>query len=82
MPPQGTFDNGSFENLMDSADIVQDEIQQMNMLHELGNLAVQQGLIIGHGFRSGKYELLMRQDNHLLDPAAAIQFLHDLISAV
>lgn len=50
-----------------------------NQLNELGNRAVQLGLIIGHGFRGGQYEILSKQEVVLLPPKEAQQYLQTLI---
>ncbi|MEX0269734.1 hypothetical protein AB3R30_11355 [Leptolyngbyaceae cyanobacterium UHCC 1019] len=50
-----------------------------NQLNELGNRAVQLGLIIGHGFRGGQYEILSKQDVVLLPPKEAQQYLQNIV---
>ncbi len=35
------------------------ETMSINKLTEVGNMAVSMGLIAGHGFRGGKYEILL-----------------------
>jgi hypothetical protein len=52
----------------------------LNQLNELGNRAVQLGLIIGHGHRGGQYEILSKQEVVLLSPKAAQTYLTELIS--
>ncbi|MBL1176278.1 hypothetical protein [Pantanalinema sp. GBBB05] len=68
----------------------QDEIEQrlnlelemisINQLHELGNQAIQMGLIAGHGYRGGQYEILRQGEFILLPPNEAEQYLRDLIN--
>jgi len=53
-----------------------------NQLNELGNRAVQLGLIIGHGFRGGQYEILSPQEVVLLPPKEAQQYLQDVVDRV
>lgn len=50
-----------------------------NRLHKLGNEAIQKGLIIGHGYRGGKYEILRKDEELLLDPEKAEKYLEDLL---
>lgn len=50
-----------------------------NQLNELGNRAVELGLIVGHGFRGGQYEILSKQEVVLLPPKEAQQYLQNLI---
>ena len=52
----------------------------INMLTELGNQAVQLGLIAGHGYHGGKYEILRKGEVILLSPKEASAYLHNLIA--
>jgi len=52
-----------------------------NRLHKLGNEAIARGLIIGHGYRGGQYEILRREEELLLDPEAAEQYLEGLLQS-
>lgn len=47
----------------------------------LGNRAIALGLIVGHGYHQGKYELLHRGEALLLSPAEAISYLQALIQS-
>ncbi|MBW4472526.1 MAG: hypothetical protein KME45_19455 [Stenomitos rutilans HA7619-LM2] len=55
------------------------EILSLNQLHELGNQAVKQGLLIGHGHRGGRYELLSKEEVMLLSPQEAQDYLQTLL---
>ncbi|MEC4806338.1 MAG: hypothetical protein SAJ12_20725 [Jaaginema sp. PMC 1079.18] len=50
-----------------------------NRLNQLGNEAVAQKLILGHGHHGGKYEILRRDEVLLLTPAEAQAYLEDLL---
>jgi hypothetical protein len=52
-----------------------------NQLHNLGNQAIAQGLIIGHGYHQGKYELLHRGEAVLLSPPEALSYLQALMTS-
>lgn len=54
----------------------------VNQLTELGNRAMQLGLIVGHGYHGGQYEILRQGEIVTLDPPAAVQFLQGLIQDV
>jgi len=58
------------------------ETMNMNQLHDLANQAVKQGLILGHGYRGGQYELLRREEVVLLPPNEAVAYLEGLIQNV
>lgn len=51
----------------------------INELTKLGNKAVSMGLIAGHGFRGGKYEILRGGDAILLPVNEATEYLEQLI---
>ena len=58
------------------------ETMSINQLTELGNQAVALGLIAGHGFHGGKYEIL-RQGKIILLPAnEASIYLQKLIQSL
>ena len=48
-------------------------------LTKLGNQAVKKGLISGHGYHGGNYEILCNGQIFLLTPEAAHSYLKDLI---
>lgn len=50
-----------------------------NQLNTLGNRAIQLGLIVGHGYRGGKYELLSKEEVVLLPPDEALKYLQTLV---
>ncbi len=55
------------------------EAMSFNELTELGNKAVSLGLIIGHGYRNNKYEILQRGEAILLTPKEAGAYLKNLL---
>lgn len=57
------------------------ETLSYNRLHKLGNDAVTAGLIIGHGYRGGKYEILRKDQELLLTPEEAEKYLEDLLKS-
>ena len=74
------FDPRNFE----ADDLAEDpdaEPFDFNQLHNLGNQAIAQGLIIGHGYHQGKYELLHRGEALLLSPPEALSYLRSLMAA-
>lgn len=52
-----------------------------NQINELENRAIALGLIIGHGYRQGQYELLHRNEVRLLSPQAAVVYLQSLLKS-
>lgn len=55
------------------------EAMSINELTELGNKAISLGLILGHGYRGGKYEILKRNEAILLTPKEARDYLKNLL---
>lgn len=55
------------------------DMMSINQLHQLGNKAVNLGLIIGHGFFRGEYEILRQEETLLLTPEKAQIYLEKLI---
>jgi hypothetical protein len=55
------------------------DIMSFNRLNELGNEAIKQGLIAGHGFRGGQYEILQDGEAKMMPPEEAQQYLEKLI---
>lgn len=55
------------------------EAISFNKLTELGNRAARLGLISGHGYRKGQYELLQQGQFILLDPKEATLYLENLL---
>jgi hypothetical protein len=55
------------------------ETLSVNQLHTLANQALALGLITGHGYRGGQYEILRHGQFEMFDPKAAIQYLQALI---
>jgi len=81
-----TFDESIRAEAMDleAADQVDDidrdtEVMGWNQLSSLGNHAIQRGLIIGHGFYKGKYEILKQGEPLLMSPDEALTYLQRLI---
>jgi hypothetical protein len=58
------------------------ETMSVNKLTEMGNLAVSMGLIAGHGFHGGKYEILRQGQALLLPVNEAETYLEQLIKTV
>ncbi|NEQ32755.1 MAG: hypothetical protein F6K04_17410 [Leptolyngbya sp. SIO4C5] len=58
------------------------EGMSVNQLTELGNQAIQMGLIAGHGYHRGQYEILRQGKIILLPPQEALTYLQDLIRDV
>ena len=56
------------------------DILSCNQLNDLGNRAIQLGLIVGHGYRGGQYELLSKEEVVLLPPDEAQKYLENLIA--
>jgi hypothetical protein len=67
----------------DTNDFANPEISNFdsNQLHELGNLAIRQGLILGHGYHQGQYEILHKTEAVLLAPQAALAYLKSLLES-
>lgn len=55
------------------------EAMGWNQLSSLGNHAIELGLIIGHGFYKGQYEILKPGEPMLMSPDAALLYLQKLI---
>jgi hypothetical protein len=53
-----------------------------NQLNELGNQAVKLGLIAGHGYHKGQYEILRQGKALLMSPDEAIEYLQGLIQSI
>ncbi|MBD1859848.1 hypothetical protein Q2T42_16480 [Leptolyngbya boryana CZ1] len=62
-------------------EMMQREVEAMsiNRLNELGNRAIQAGLIAGHGYYQGQYELLHQGNSVLLSPEEAENYLENLL---
>ncbi|BAZ18175.1 hypothetical protein NIES4071_100580 [Calothrix sp. NIES-4071] len=52
----------------------------INILNDTANQALQMGLIICHGYHSGKYEILQKTEILLLSPREAQVYLQNLIN--
>lgn len=53
-----------------------------NQLNELGNQAVKLGLIAGHGYHKGQYEILRQGKVLLMSPDEALKYLQGLIQSI
>ncbi|MCU0567161.1 MAG: hypothetical protein MUF49_11255 [Oculatellaceae cyanobacterium Prado106] len=73
------IDEGIDEELYQHRLDLELETISLNQLHELGNQAVSLGLVAGHGYRGGQYELLHKDKVVLLPPPEAIAYLDTLI---
>jgi hypothetical protein len=50
-------------------------VEGLNQLTLLGNQAIDRGLIIGHGYHRGNYEILLKGEVLTLSPDEAIAYL-------
>jgi hypothetical protein len=50
-------------------------VEGLNQLTVLGNQAIDRGLIIGHGYHRGNYEILLKGEVLTLSPDEAIAYL-------
>ncbi|MGB7520496.1 MAG: hypothetical protein WA896_12770 [Spirulinaceae cyanobacterium] len=57
----------------------EEEVLSLNKLTELGNQAISDRLIFGHGYRGGKYEILRQGEVLLMTPQEAESYLQELI---
>lgn len=70
---------------MDAEELLRQQLQQegefssINLLTQLGNRAVKMGLIAGHGYHGGQYEILQQGKISLLSPYLAQTYLQNLI---
>ncbi len=55
------------------------EINSFNQLTNLANQAVSLGLILGHGYHGGKYEILHSKKALLMSTVEAQSYLQELI---
>lgn len=55
------------------------ETIQYNQLSELGNRAVAEGLIIGHGHHQGRYEILLKGQALLMSLPEAMAYLQGIL---
>ena len=58
------------------------EVISLNKLTELGNQAISLGLIAGHGYRGGKYEILRQGKALMMSPEEAQTYLENLIKEI
>ena len=58
----------------------QSDLIAINMLNDLGNQAIKIGLIVGHGYHDGKYEILRKNEIMNLTSEEAQTYLQKLIS--
>lgn len=58
------------------------EVISLNKLTELGNQAISLGLIAGHGYRGGKYEILRQGKALMMSPDEAQTYLENLIKDI
>jgi hypothetical protein len=67
------------DDTIDFAQNPEVQIAHVNQLHDLASQAMQLGLIVGHGYHQGQYELI-RQGQILMMPVdEAVQYLSRLI---
>jgi len=53
-----------------------------NQLTEVGNQSVKLGLIAGHGYHKGQYEILRQGKALLMSPDEALKYLQNLIQSL
>jgi hypothetical protein len=53
-----------------------------NQLTEVGNQAVELGLVAGHGYHKGQYEILQQGKVLLMSPDEALKYLQNLIQSL
>lgn len=58
------------------------ETLSLNQLNNLGNQAVRMGLIAGHGYHKGQYELIRQGQVLTMTVEHAFQYLQNLIRSV
>ncbi len=58
---------------------LENEVNNYNILTELGNQAVSLKLIAGHGYHGGQYEILHQGKALLMSPEEAKTYLENLI---
>lgn len=64
----------------DRAELERD-ILSINQLNALGNEAIACGLIVGHGYHQGQYEILHKGEAVTLTPEEAVQYLRALLQS-
>ncbi|WP_008311975.1 hypothetical protein [Leptolyngbya sp. PCC 6406] len=57
------------------------EMLSVNQLNALGNQAVKMGLIAGHGYHKGQYEILRQGKAITLPPPEALDYLQHLLES-
>ncbi len=67
------------EKQLFSEDLTGKETFVTNEITQLGNQAVKRGLISGHGYHSGKYEILCNGQIFRLSPEEAHSYLKKLL---
>ena len=71
---------------MDAEEMLKQQLKEegdliaINLLNELGNRAIEMGLIVGHGYHGGKYEILRKGEIITLTPLEAQTYLQNLIA--
>jgi hypothetical protein len=78
MKEQQNMEENQEEQILDRQTAAK-EVVLTNELTKLGNQAVKKGLISGHGYHGGKYEILCNGQIFLLTPEQAHSYLKDLV---
>ncbi|HEY9614253.1 hypothetical protein [Allocoleopsis sp.] len=78
MKEQQNMEENKEEQILDRQTAAK-EVVLTNELTKLGNQAVKKGLISGHGYHGGKYEILCNGQIFLLTPEQAHSYLKDLV---
>lgn len=78
MKEQKNMDTNNEEQFVNRPTAAKEAISTTE-LTQLGNQAVKRGLISGHGYHGGKYEILCNGQIFLLTPEQAHSYLKDLV---
>lgn len=54
----------------------------LNQLNDLGNQAVRMGLIAGHGYHKGRYEIIRQGQVLTMSADHAFDYLQDLVESI
>jgi hypothetical protein len=78
MKQQGNMDENHEKQILKRQTAAEESVFT-NELTKLGNQAVKKGLISGHGYHGGNYEILCNGQIFLLTPEEAHSYLKDLV---
>ena len=72
------MDENNTEQMLEQQTAAKESVFTHELIR-LGNQAVKKGLISGHGYHGGNYEILCNGQIFLLTPEAAHSYLKDLV---